>query len=173
MSAPSSFLPEPSYSFQGLLEPIGTGFLATQIIMVPQAVVEDLGGKTVRRVVCRLNGFPTRLGLLPMKGGERYLMLRKELCKAAGIRLGDQVTVLLAADPEPDRLDLPEEFADGLAAWPEAEAAFEKMSGSNKRALAQHIADAKRVETRLQRTMNALQQLAVGGNPFKPVAETR
>ena len=50
------------------------------VLVVPLEALESLGGKTVKRVVCTLNGHTFRLGLHPMKTGERYLMISKEVC---------------------------------------------------------------------------------------------
>ena len=136
------------------------------ILIVPLEVLESLGGKKVRRVVGTLNGHPIRLGLHPLKSGERYLMISKEVRKTTGIQLGQQVMVTLAPDPEPDVIELPAELADGLAEWPEAEASFQRLNPSMKRALVQHIQSAVRPATRAERIVRALHQLAAGRNPF-------
>ncbi|OUJ75744.1 YdeI/OmpD-associated family protein [Hymenobacter crusticola] len=157
-------------SFQALLEPGGPSFMPMTILLVPLAVVEDLGGKAVRRVVSTLNGHTFRLGLHPLKTGERYLMISKEVRKQVGIRLGDQVAVTLTPDPEPDAVDLPAEFAQALAEWPEAEAGFLRLTPSMKRALVQHIRSAVRAETRAERIVKALHLLAAGRHPFGSTA---
>ncbi|MCB2376411.1 YdeI/OmpD-associated family protein [Hymenobacter sp. BT635] len=157
----------PTATFTALLEPGGPSFMPTQIVIVPQDVVASLGGSATRRVVGTLNGFPIRLGLLPLNSGERYLMVNKDTCKAAGLRLGQQLTVCLTPDPTPDAVDLPTELAEGLAEWPEAAAGFQRLTGGMKRAIAYHINTAKRPETRLNRTMQVLRQLATGGHPFR------
>jgi hypothetical protein len=154
-------------TFTALLEPGGPSFMPTQIVIVPQDVLEALGGKATRRVTGTINGYPIRLGLLPLNTGEKYLMVNKDTCKAAGVRLGQQVTVSLAPDPEPDAVDLPAELAEGLAAWPEANATFQRQSASRKRSMAYHISNAKQAETRLKRTVQLLQRLAVGAHPFR------
>lgn len=157
----------PSLTFTALLEPGGPSFMPTQVVIVPLEVVEALGGKATRRVVGTLNNYPIRLGLLPLNTGERYLMVNKDTCKAAGIRLGQQLTVTLTPDPTPDTVDLPAELAEGLAEWPEAAAGFERLTGGMKRAIAYYVNTAKRPETRLNRTMQILKQLATGGHPFR------
>lgn len=158
----------PSFTFQALLEPGGPSFMPMSILIVPLDVVERLGGKSVRRVVGTLNGHAIRLGLQPMKSGERYLMISKELRNTTGIQLGQHVTLTLAPDPEPDAVDLPAELAQGLAEWPEAETGFQKLTPSMKRALAQHIRTAVRPETRAERIVQALHRLAAGRHPFGP-----
>ena len=57
-------------------------------------------------------------------------MLSKELCQRLQLAIGQEVEVSLAPDPTPDHVNLPPELAKALAAWPEAEAAFQKYSGA-------------------------------------------
>jgi len=142
--------------------------MPTQVVVVPQQVVEALGGKATRRVAGTLNGHPIRLGLLPMKSGERMLMINKNLCQMAGVQIGQQVTLILHPDPTPDHIDLPDELAEALAAWPEAEAGFHKYSGSFRRAMAQHVGTAKLAETRARRAIALAERLAAGRHPFRP-----
>ncbi|WP_054415140.1 YdeI/OmpD-associated family protein [Hymenobacter sp. DG25A] len=130
-------------------------------------MVEALGGKTTRRVAGTLNGHPVRLGLLPMKTGERFLMINKVLCQAAGVQLGQSVTLTLNPDPTPDHVDLPDELAEALAAWPEAEAEFQQHRGSMRRAMAQHVGTAKLPETRARRAVELAERLAAGRHPFR------
>jgi hypothetical protein len=154
-------------SFTALLEPGGPSFMPTQIVVVPLPAVVALGGKATRRVAGTLNGHPVRLGLLPLKTGERYLMINKALCQAAGVQLGQPVTLTLNPDPTPDHVDLPDELAEALAAWPEAEAGFQRYSGSHRRAMAQHVGTAKLAETRARRAVELAERLATGRHPFR------
>jgi hypothetical protein len=154
-------------TFQALLESGGPSFMPTQIVVVPPLVVEALGGKAAKRMLGTVNSFPVRLGLLPLPGGGRYLMLNKDLCRAAGVQLGQHVTVSLTPDPQPDVVDLPEELAEALAAWPEAETRFQQYSASHRRAMAQLIASAKLPETRARRAVELAERLALGRHPFR------
>jgi hypothetical protein len=158
---------ETAHTFEALLEPGGPSFMPTQILVVPLAVVEALGGKSLRRVTGTLNGHPVRLGLQPMRGGERYLMVNKDLCQAVGLELGQRVRVSLAPDPDPDHVDLPEELAEALEAWPEARVAFEAYSASHRRGIAYHVGTAKQAGTRARRAVEVAERLAVGAHPFR------
>jgi len=117
--------------------------------------------------VATLNGHAERLGLLPQAGGGRYLMVRKELCQQLGLAIGQEITVGLAPDPNPDHVDLPAELAEALAAWPEAEAAFRAQTGAMRRAMAHKVADAKRPETRARYAVELAERLARGSHPFR------
>ncbi|WP_167855130.1 YdeI/OmpD-associated family protein [Hymenobacter wooponensis] len=153
-------------SFEAYLENGGPSFMPTQIVVVPPLVLASLGSKT-KRVMGTLNGHPIRLGLLAQAGGGRYLMINKELCRAAGVQLGQHVRLALAPDPEPDRVDLPAELAEAFEAWPEAGEQFERLSGSMRRAVAQHIATARQAETRARRAVELTERLARGAHPFR------
>ncbi len=112
---------------------------------------------------------PAGLGLLPLAGGRRYLLLRKDLCRAQNLTVGQVLRVALRPDPRPDHIDLPEELLEALAAWPEAEAAYQPLSGAMKRAVARHVAQAKHPETRVRRAVDVAEKLARGGHPFRAV----
>ena len=157
----------PIATFRAVLEAGGPSFMPTQVLVVPDAAWLAVGGKAAKRVVATLNGHAERLGLLPQEGGGRYLMIRKELCQKSGLAIGQEVTVGLAPDPNPDHVDLPDELAEALAAWPEAEAAFQAQSGAMRRAIARKVADAKRPETRARYAVELAERLARGGHPFR------
>ncbi|MFD1873827.1 YdeI/OmpD-associated family protein [Hymenobacter bucti] len=159
--------PPPVAAFRAVLEAGGPSFMPTQILVVPEAAWQAVGGKATKRVVATLNGHPERLGLLPLAGGGRYLMLRKDLCEHLGLAIGQEVEVHLVPDPDPDHVDLPAELAEALGAWPEAEAAFARQSGAMRRAIARKVADAKRPETRARYAVELTERLARGSHPFR------
>ena len=156
-----------SLSFRALLEPGGPGFMPTQIIVVPAEVLASMQNSASMRVVVTINGHSVRLGLLPLAGGGRYLMLNKDVCRSVGIEVGQQLTVGIAPDPHPDHVDLPAELAEALAAWPEAETAFNHYSGAHRRAMARLVAEGKQPETRIRRAVTLTARLARGQHPFR------
>ena len=77
------------------------------------------------------------------------------------------MTVQLAPDFTPDYVDLPDELAEALAAWPEAETAFLAHTGAMRRAMARKVADAKRLDIRARYAVELAERLARGGYPFR------
>ncbi len=150
----------PCFSFQAKLTSQDIGDMLIQVLQVPSAVVQAFGSLPSQRVLVTLNGHPLRRGLLPRADGGRYLLLGKLVCRQLGFQVGDNLRVTLAADPHPDQVDLPDELAEGLDAWPEAAAAFARLTPGRQRGVAYRIDSAKRPETRLQRAMKELEQLA-------------
>ncbi|MGI4833393.1 MAG: YdeI/OmpD-associated family protein [Janthinobacterium lividum] len=164
---PAADMPAAAVTFRAALEAGGPSFMPTQIVVVPELVLTALGPKT-KRVLATLNGAPPeRLGLLPLPGGGRHLLLRKSLCQRLGLQLGQTLTVGLAPDPNPDHVDLPDELAEALGAWPEAEAAFHAHTGAMRRAMARKVADAKLPETRARYAVELAERLARGSHPFR------
>lgn len=104
-----------SLAFRARLEPGGPSFMPTQTVVVPRDVLVALG-KGTKRVVVGRAGHALRLGLLPLPGGGGYLMLNKDVCRALGIALGQELVVTIAPDPNPDHVDLPDELAEAFAA---------------------------------------------------------
>lgn len=155
-------------TFHAVLEHGGPSFMPTQILVVPETVREALG-KKAKRVLMTIGPHTERLGLLPLEGGGRYLMLRKSLCKDLGIDIGQELSISLAPDPDPDRVDLPDELLEALAAWPEAQAAYELLNGAMKRAMVRQIEEAKTAETRARRAVQLVGKLARGGHPFRAI----
>ena len=156
----------PPLTFRAALEPGGPSFMPTQTIVVPAQVLAALG-KGLKRVIVTIRSQALRLGLLPLEGGGRYLMLNKDVCAAVGIQLGDELDITIEPDPNPDHVDLPEELAEALAAWPEAEAAFCNYSGAHRRAMARLVAEGKQRETRIRHALKLTENLGRGLHPFR------
>jgi Bacteriocin-protection, YdeI or OmpD-Associated/Domain of unknown function (DUF1905) len=164
-------MPAEPLSFRARLQPVGQGFMPMAMIIVPEAVVEALGGKVVKRVVATLNGHTIRRGLMPMRTGERFIMVSKALRKELNLGPETEMHVTLTPDPDPDFVDMPDELTEGLAEWPEAEAAWQRLTPGRQRNLVFHINAGKQAETRARRVVQILHQLASGGNPFRPPSE--
>ena len=153
--------------FRAMLAPGGPSFMPTQTVVVPADVLVALGGKAAKRVIATVRGHALRLGLLPLEGGGRYLMLNKDVCRAVVIELGQELEITIAPDPNPDHVDLPDELAEALAAWPEAETAFNHYSGAHRRAMARLVAEGKQPETRNRRAVTLAERLGRGLHPFR------
>jgi len=112
-------------------------------------------------VAATVAGVPYR-SRLAVYGGRTLLGLRRELCAAAGIEVGDEVEVTLERDEEPRDIELPAELAAAFAAAPDARDRYEALAFSHRREYARWIADAKRAETRARRAEQAVQMLREG-----------
>ena len=157
----------PSLHFRAQLEPGGPRFMPTQTIVVPVELLAALCGKSAKRVIVTIRGQALRLGLPPLEGGGRYLMLNKDVCRAMGIALGQWLDIGIAPDPNPNHVDLPPELAEALETWPEAETAFHTYSGAHRRAMARWADEAKQKETHARRAVTLTERRARGLHPLR------
>jgi hypothetical protein len=130
------------------------------LVVVPFDVREAFG-QARAPVRGTVNGHPFRT-TVAVYGGVPYVGFRRDVREAAGIDLGDTVTVELERDDEPREVEVPEELAAALAADPEAQAAWDRLSYTHRREHAEAIVEAKREDTRRRRVETALATLREG-----------
>ena len=125
---------------------------------VPPQVVDALGGGKRPRVVITINRHSWRSRVAIMRG--RHLLgLSNANREAAGVVTGEGVEIVLALDPEPLAVKVPEDFARALDAHPAARAAYDRLTHSRKREHVRAIESAKKPETRKRRIDRALATL--------------
>lgn len=143
--------------FTGELQSHGgttTGFV------VPEEIVEGLGGGRRPKVTVTVNGHTWRSSIASM-GGQMLLGVSKDNREAAGVHAGEVLDVEVELDTAPRTVDVPPLLAEALAADPGAKAAWDALSYSHQRAHAEPIAATKNEETRQRRvdkTMSILRE---------------
>ncbi|HPD72954.1 MAG TPA: YdeI/OmpD-associated family protein [Candidatus Krumholzibacteria bacterium] len=122
-------------------------------VVVPDDLVADLGSKrpAVRGTIA---GVSFR-GTVSRGEGVYRMPVPRALQVEANIARGDRVRVVMEADPEPRPVEIPPELADVLAADPDLARRFADLPPAHRRAWADHIAGAKREETRIRRVAQA------------------
>lgn len=126
-----------------------TGGTTTGFV-VPDTVVEALGGGRRPKVAATVNGHTWRTSIAPM-GGQSWLGASAAVRQAAGIAAGQVHTVVVELDTAPRTVEVPEDLASALAAHPEAAAAWARLSYSHQRQHADAVAAAKGADTRRRR----------------------
>ena len=126
-------------------------------VPVPEDVARSLQGAA--RLVGKLDDRPFRRVFHERPDGSPCLKFGAGWLAEAKLTEGDEVIVELAADPEPDRVDLPEELELALAADPEAAMAWAALTPGKQRTLAYGVERAKRPETRRKRATATLEQV--------------
>jgi uncharacterized protein YdeI (YjbR/CyaY-like superfamily) len=92
-------------------------------------------------------------------GGSFKLPVSAEVRERAGVAAGDEVDVEIELDTAPRELDIPAELADALAKHPTANAAFEKLSYTNRKRHVLAVEGAKTAETKQRRIAKTLDEL--------------
>jgi hypothetical protein len=133
-------------------------------VVVPDSVVESLGGGVRARVTGTLNGVEFRSNLMRY-GGAVWLGVHKATMEAAGISHGDPVTVEMSLDETPRVVEVPAALQRALDANPEAKATFDALAFTRRREYAQWVAEAKKDETRDRRVAETIERLKAGKKP--------
>jgi hypothetical protein len=127
-------------------------------IVIPDAVVAELGGKRVP-VVVTLDGRYSYRNTTAVMGGLNLVGLSAEHRAASGFRGGDRVEVTIERDDAPREVEVPEALAAALADDPVAAAAWDKLAYSHRKEHARAITEAKAEDTRARRVAKAVAML--------------
>ena len=136
-------------------DPTGTG----TFIRVPSEVQTKLGLKGRPKINSTIAGNPYRGSLMPMGDGSFCLGVLKSIQEAAGVKRGDTVTVGLELDTAPRAVEMPEDLRKSIARDAKAQAAWEKLSFTNKKEMVRSLEEAKKPETRERRLAAAVKAL--------------
>ena len=144
-------------TFKAVLQPDPTG--TGTFVLVPRKLHEQLGLKGRPKIQAVIAGHPYRGSLMPMGDGTYCLGVLKSIQQAAGVKRGDTIRVELELDTAPRTVDVPQDLAQLLAKDKKAQAAWVKLSYTNKKEIARSLEEAKQPATRERRLDAALQKL--------------
>lgn len=113
----------------------------------------------VRRVIVMLNGLETRRAIMGRKDGERHILFGIPFLREAKVKEGDMTPLEIRADPNPNTIDMGEEFTEVLEMDEEAADRFYAMTLGRQRSLAYYVTSAKREETRIKRALELAHKL--------------
>src|SRR5262245_18037710 len=113
-------------------------------------------GSARAKVRVTVNGVELRT-TVAVYGGKSYIGFRKEIRDAAGIEIGQTITVAIDADTEPRIVDVPKDLQRALAKNAAARKTFESLSYSHRKEHAQWVSDAKKEETRARRVARVIE----------------
>ena len=136
-------------SFRGKLADDGA-----MLVEVPPEVSAELGPARRPAVRVVVNGVELRT-TIAVYGGKSYLGFRKEIREAAGLEPGQEVDITLELDTASRDAEVPDDLARVLAADPDASAAFEALSFTNRKEYVVWVTSAKRPATRQKRLAEA------------------
>ena len=145
-------------TFEAHIQIIEKG-MRRHVLFIPGDVIEELCIKGVTRLLGEVNDVPINLAALSNGDGRYYLHISRDLQRTAHIVMGVPVTVSISIDPDPRRVDLPEEFEIALDQDPEAAKKFYAFTPGKQRSLAHYVSSAKREETRITRAIDLCEKI--------------
>ena len=125
-------------------------------IVVPEAVIEQLGAGRRPAVVVNVNGYEYR-NTVGVMGGQHLISISAAVRKDTGLAGGDAIHVVLTVADSPREVVMPADLAAALNAEPALLAFFEGLSNSLQRYHVDNIASAKTEDTRMRRIDKTLQ----------------
>jgi hypothetical protein len=146
--------------FTARLEPIESG----TFVVIPAEVVEALRATGRTSVAGTIDGHSFRNQFMPYTfegvGRQVVMPVNKATRAVIGKDAGDTVDFDLERDERSRSADvaIPPELAEALAADAEAKDAWDRLAPSHRREHAEHIAEAKRPETRLRRAADVIKR---------------
>ena len=146
-------------TFRGKLAATPRGGGGT-LVPVPRDVATALGLKGMPKIKAVIAGSPYRGSLMPMGDGTYCLGVLKAIQEAAGVTLGDTITVELEVDTAPRTVEPPPALASAFGADTARAAAWERLSYTDKKEMARSLEEARKPEARARRVEAALERLA-------------
>lgn len=133
--------------------PVHIADILNEVTHVEGTLDAGRGTSTFRRALHRQHS-----GELRLKFGEGWL-------REAGAEVGSIVHVVLAEDPDPNRVDVPPELAAALDLEPSAAEAWGQLAPSRRKTYAYHVGRAKQSSTRVRRTQKVIRELLASREP--------
>jgi hypothetical protein len=143
--------------FKATLRESGSGG-GGHLIEVPDAIVEELGGKGRIPVRVTFDGVPYR-GSIVRYRGTTMIGVTKAVIAEAGVSIGDTLDVVAENDEAPREVEVPDELAKAVRAK-RLTKAWEELSFTRRKELATGVASAKRPETRTKRVEQAIAEMS-------------
>jgi Bacteriocin-protection, YdeI or OmpD-Associated/Domain of unknown function (DUF1905) len=124
-------------------------------IVVPEAMIEQLGTGRRPTVVVNVNGYEYR-STVGVMGGRHMISISAAIRRDTGLTAGDPIHVVLTLAASPREVTVPDDLAAALSADPTAGAFFARMSNSQQRYHVDNISAARTTETRQRRIDKAI-----------------
>jgi Bacteriocin-protection, YdeI or OmpD-Associated/Domain of unknown function (DUF1905) len=140
--------------FTATLEARGAG----RLVEVPLDV-RALFGQARAPVKATVNGHAFR-STIAVYGGKYYLGFNRDVRAAAGVEVGDVVTIDLERDADKRTVEVPRDLEAALD--PATRATFDDLSFTHRREYVRWIEEAKREDTRRRRVAKAIEMLRTG-----------
>ncbi len=129
------------------------------VLVVPHEVAERFTEAKVTRILLHIESHTYRRAIQKKRDGRRYVVLGKDILRETGLVEGDRVSTTIEEDPDPDHVEMVEEFTAVLEQNPEALARWETFTIGKQRSLALYVTGAKRSDTRIRRALELAEKI--------------
>ena len=134
---------------------------AGAFVLTDEQVLALGAGRKAFPVRVEVNGTSLELRLARM-GGENLIGLARSARERAGVEIGSEYEVEIAADGEERPVEVPEDLVAALAAVPAVEAAFAALAPSHRKEFVRWVGEAKKATTRSDRIAQTVDMVREG-----------
>lgn len=131
-------------------------------VRIPAEFSERLGIRGMVPVLATVEGLVFERSLMPIGDGTHMIAINKDMLKAIGKRLSDDVTVHIAVQNQPHPVRIPEELSIAFDLDPEGKDLFFSLPRSTQRGLMMWLESARTAHTRANRAGEILRRLSLG-----------
>lgn len=129
-------------------------------VEVPKKIITTIGLGFKARLLCHINQkLKFQCGLMPLGGGNGYIMISKAKLKTLGAGLGDRVQIVLTADKSKYGLPMPAELKELLKQDEEGKKRFNLLSPGKQRNILHYVGSVKNSDARLERAVQLISNL--------------
>lgn len=128
-------------------------------IPIPDDLVQWLRSGSTGRLILSLDGYDFRRIWIDSRQAGPCLFVSKAMLREIGKVQGDMVDVEIQIDPNPEHVDICEELRVVLEQDEQAGKRFYAMTSGRQRSLAHYVNSAKRVDTRIKRSLELARKL--------------
>ena len=142
-------------------------------VLIPQSVIEKLGGKFKLRLWCSINENDAfQCGLVALGQGDGYISVNKKRMNAYKLKPGDDVLVSLSLDNSDYGMPVPAELEELFMQDPEGYRRFKLLNPGKQRYVIHYVNSVKSTELRLDRAImliNNLKTIREGKESFRGI----
>lgn len=145
----------------------------TRYLLVPNEIVEKLGGSFSIRLWCMVNEkIKWQCGLVALGTGDAYISINAQRIKQLKAKEGESLTVALEIDDSEYGLEVPEELKELLDQDDEGNRRFNLLVAGKRRFIIRHVTAVKSSQLRIERAVTLiknLKRLPEGKEGFKEI----
>ncbi len=154
------------FRFAAVLEKM-EGRFGWTYVEFPHDVQKLYGKKGSVRVKGSVNGVPMDRALMPTKRGVHFIVFGVDLRRKARIKVGDKVKIEVWLNPDPKKVELPDELRETLDFFPDLKQGWKRIKPGMQRSICIWINQGKTVPTRSKRVAELLKRFETGHPWFR------
>lgn len=146
------------YTYKAPIDSYNIG-IVHHFVEIPAKAAQELKAAKIKRLIVSLNGRNYRRAVQGRKDGTRHVFVSLPMLRELGVKWGDTVDVVVKPDPNPDQVDICEEFQAVLDTDEDAKRVWDVLTPGAQRSYAHYINDGKNEDTRITRGLFMIKKI--------------